>query len=106
MFRYLRWRRARKLVREGAPRPIRVHSVTPVPESGGAPRFFRVAFEFLDPPGPWSIQFYEAAPGQNGLMETVEPGTRAIYFESEDGARTRVIVLGKKDEEQRPLLPR
>ncbi len=106
MFRYFRWRRARKLLRRGNPRRIRVHSVTPVPEGSTAPRYYRVAFEFLDRPGPWSIQFYEAAPGQEKLIAALEPGARAGCHESGDGKGSRVLLVGGDKEEQRPLMPR
>lgn len=104
MFRFLRWKRARRLIRTGSPRQIRIHSLTPVPEGSHAPRCFRVAFEFLDPPGPQSIQFFEAAPGQDEALNLTVPGGRGFYYESEDGARTRVMLIGRK--EKLPLLPR
>ena len=103
MFRFLRWKRARRLIQTGAPRQIRIHSLTAVPEGAPQPRFFRVAFEFLDPPGPQSIQFFEAAPGQEALKTTI-PGARGFHYESGDGARTRVMLIGR--EEKLPLLPR
>lgn len=75
------------------PRSIRIHSISDQPEErtpGQAARWHRVAFEFLDPPGPWSMQFYEAASGQDAL-DGLEPGVEARYFESRDGARLRLI---------------
>jgi hypothetical protein len=71
------------------PRAIEIHSVTPVPAD--RPRFHRVAFVMKDPPGPYSLQFYEAAAGQPAALAPLAPGAAARYFESRDEARTRWI---------------
>jgi hypothetical protein len=84
--------RVAKLLKSGAPRRIRVHSLHPQPADAPKPTFVRIAFEFLDPPGPWSMQFYEATPEQPELLALLTPGTEARFLESEDGARTRVLV--------------
>ena len=81
--------RVEKLLKDGSPRRIRIHSVR-FPEAGSREPA-RVAFEFLDPPGPWSMQFYEVRGGQEDLLKTLQPGTNAQFFESEDEARTRVL---------------
>lgn len=88
-------RRAEQLMKAGAPRRIRIHSVRPCPEDTPRPQFLRVAFEFLDPPGPWSIQFYEASSAQPEVSGTLAPGTEARFYESEDGARTRVLATAE-----------
>lgn len=72
------------------PRSIEIHSVTPRP-SAAEPRFYRVAFIFLDPPGPYSLQFYEAAAGDNPSLERFVPGYKARYYESRDEALVRVM---------------
>lgn len=72
------------------------------PDDAPRPDLVRVAFEFLDPPGPWSIQFFEADPSQTDVLTVLEPGTNAWFYESEDGARTRVL----KTEDGRPLFGR
>lgn len=100
--RFFRRSRAASLLKSGAPRRIRIHSVTPVPADTATPQFLRVAFEFLEPPGPWSIQFYEATSAQPELSATLVPGARARFYESEDGARTRVLAT----EDGKPLWPR
>lgn len=71
------------------PRAIEIHSVTPVPRD--KPEFVRVAFIFTDPPGPYSLQFYEAATGQDAVVAKLPSHAKARYFESRDEARTRVI---------------
>lgn len=92
LFRSTRRRRADALRKSAAPRLIEIHSVTPQPDGGEGPAsFYRVAFTFLDPPGPYSIQFFESTPGSAGLVGSLAPGVKARYFESRDGARTRVI---------------
>lgn len=97
-----RKKRIAELLAKGFGRPIRIHSVVPVPEGSASPKFVRVAFEFLDPPGPWSMQFYEASTAQRELLGELAAGVSAKFFESEDGARTRVLVL----EDGRALMPR
>ncbi len=87
----LRAKRARRLLATGAPRRIRIHSVTPDPEEN--PRLHRIAFEFLDPPGPWSMQFYQAEPFKSKLPDALAPGSTAWFYETDDGARTRVLKL-------------
>ncbi|MDK2971654.1 MAG: hypothetical protein PWP23_1409 [Candidatus Sumerlaeota bacterium] len=82
------------------PRAIEIHSVTPVPAEN--PRFHRVAFTFKDPPGPYSLQFYEAASGQDALLARLGPGTAAAYYESRDEARMRLIETTAGE----PLWPR
>ncbi len=100
---FLRKKKAERLLKEGAPRKISIHSVIEVTEEGGKKcHFFRVAFEFTTPPGPWSMQFYEAAPGQNDVLQDLKPETKAFFYESEDGAKTRVL----KTSEGKPLWPR
>lgn len=89
MFAFLRRQRAARLLATGAPRRIRIHSLAPVPADVPRPDFVRVAFEFLDPPGPWSMQFYEAGPAD--ALATLSPGTTAWFYESEDGARVRLL---------------
>lgn len=98
----LRKKRIAELLAKGYGRPIRIHSVVPVPEGSSSPKFVRVAFEFLDPPGPWSMQFYEASTAQADVVSAIAAGASAKFFESEDGARTRVLVL----EDGRTLMPR
>ncbi len=93
-------KRAEKLLKSGDPRRIQIHSVISLEEEGCGGN--RVAFEFLDPPGPWSVQFYEAAPGQEGVLADLEPGSQAVFYESEDGAKTRVLALS----DGRALWPR
>ncbi len=100
--RFFRRSRAASLLKSGAPRRIRIHSVTPVPAGNAAPQFLRVAFEFLEPPGPWSIQFYEASSAQPEIAATLVPGAKARFYESEDGAQTRVLAT----EDGKPLWPR
>ena len=85
-----RRRRAEQLRQSAHPRSIEIHSVTPQPEGSPAP-FYRVAFTFLDPPGPYSIQFFEAVPDSAEAAGGLPSGAKARYFESHDGARTRVI---------------
>ncbi|MEO8377028.1 MAG: hypothetical protein ABI579_05095 [Candidatus Sumerlaeota bacterium] len=88
--------RVEKLLKEGSPRRIRIHSVRfPDEEHSAEPP--RVAFEFLEVPGPWSMQFYEAKNGQVELLKTLTPGTNAQFFESDDGARTRVLRTAGND---------
>jgi hypothetical protein len=102
MFGFLKQSRVAKLLKSGSPRRIRVHSTHPIPADQPRPDFVRVAFEFLDPPGPWSMQFYEANPRQPELVMVLQPGTIARFYESEDGARTRVLTT----EDGKPLWPR
>jgi hypothetical protein len=102
MIRVIRQQRAKKLLRSGAPRRILIHSVTPVPAFAERPRFVRVAFEFVDPPGPWSMQFYEGEARDGALLARLKPGSKAFFYESEDGARSRVL----KDEEGAVLWPK
>ncbi len=92
---------ADQLLKTGGPRKIRIHSKAPVDPEMGDESPVRVAFEFLDPPGPWSLQFFIAEPGQTDVLEHVNPDTTAWYYESEDGARTRVM----KFDEDRILYP-
>ncbi|MCC6545871.1 hypothetical protein IT570_01790 [Candidatus Sumerlaeota bacterium] len=82
-------RNVEKLLKEGSPRRICIHSVRFPEEKEEGP--VRIAFEFLDPPGPWSMQFYEVRDGQEELLGSLSPGTKAQFFESGDGARTRVL---------------
>lgn len=102
MLGFLRRAKARKLLKSGAPRRIRIHSVRSAPPEGGKTEFLRVAFEFIDPPGPWSMQFYEAVANQAEISGQLVPDAEAIFFESEDGARSR--LLATKD--RQPLWPR
>lgn len=95
-------KRAENLLKSGDPRRIRIHSVTPVPDDAPRPEFLRVAFEFLDKPGPWSMQFYEATSTQPEIAAKLEPGAMAVFYESEDGARTRVLAT----EDGKALWPR
>lgn len=90
--RWLRKSRARKLLATGAPRSIRIHSVTPQPDGAPNAQYLRVAFEFLDPPGPWSMQFYNARADQPDISNTLNPGANAKFYESDDQARTRVLA--------------
>jgi hypothetical protein len=62
----------------------------------------RIAFEFIDPPGPWSMQFYEAAGNQPDVLGRLAPGGNARFYESDDGARVRVLST----EDGLPLWPR
>lgn len=98
LLRNVRHRNARRLIKAGGLRRIRIHSVSQEPAE--RPAYVRVAFEFLDPPGPWSIQFYRAWLAQ-GSWKALEPGLRARFYESEDGARTRVMTL----DDGTPILP-
>ena len=102
MLAFLRHKRAEALLKSVAPRRIRIHSLHPVPPDSPRPDFIRIAFEFLDPPGPWSVQFYEATASQPEITGTLSPGTIARFYESEDGARTRLLTT----EEGKPLRPR
>lgn len=86
MIRWWRQRKAKELFRKGAPRKIRIHSVHP--QDNGS----RIAFEFLDPPGPWSMQFYVAAPSERGTVEGLASGTEARFYESEDGSTVRIMA--------------
>ena len=99
-----RRRRAAALIKSGKPRNIRIHSVARVPAGDGLGErpYARVAFEFTQVPGPWSMQFYEAADGQDDVLALLEPGKRAVFHESNDGARVRVLVI----DETIPLWPR
>ena len=98
-----RWRARQLIARVAKPRRIRVHSVAEIRDSAGAPlRGHRVAFAFLEAPGPWSVQFYEAAPGQESLINQLTPGCSAGVREGKDGVRTRVLTL----ETGEPLWPR
>ena len=80
--------RIERLLKKAAARRIRVHSVQ---AADGACGPDRVAFEFIDPPGPWSMQFYEAMAGQKDILAELIPGASAHFFESNDGAQTRVL---------------
>jgi hypothetical protein len=102
MPRFLRKQRAAKLLLKGDPRRILIHSVTPVPAFSEAPDFVRVAFEFIDPPGPWTMQFFEGVATDKELLAGLKPATPAFFFESEDGARTRVL----RTQDGRALWPR
>lgn len=85
-----RRRAAEQLRHTAKPRVVRIHSLNPQPPGAERPDFVRVAFEFTDPPGPYSMQFYEAPPGQASL-DALSPGAEAHYYESLDGARTRLL---------------
>lgn len=85
--------RARRLAKSAVARRIRVHSVSPQPPDAARPDFLRIAFDFVDPPGPWSIQFYEAETPSPEVSVKLTPGLMAKFYESEDGARTRVFSL-------------
>lgn len=103
MFKQLKRKRAEKLLKSGYSRKIRIHSVVSEPEGADRPEYVRVAFEYLDPPGPWSIQFYEADPSDVALWKSLEPGTEARFYTSEeDEGATRLLVT----EDKRPLWPR
>lgn len=91
MFAFLRRRRAQQLLAKGDPRRVRVHSIAFHPPESTSPQYVRVAFEFLDPPGPWTMQFYEAAGDQPDVLTDLAPDAKATFFESDDGARTRVL---------------
>jgi len=86
MIRWWRQQKAKELFRKGVPRKIRIHSVHPQ-ENGS-----RIAFEFLDPPGPWSMQFYVAAPSERAAVDGLKSGTEAQFYESEDGSVVRVMA--------------
>ncbi|MCB2155124.1 hypothetical protein KQI84_09575 [bacterium] len=87
-----RRRQADELRKSAKPRSIEIHSLTPQPDGAGIPApYYRVAFTFLDPPGPYSIQFFESEPDSPDLAKSLAPGVKARYFESRDGAQTRVI---------------
>jgi hypothetical protein len=101
MLHWLRKQRAAALQKKGAPRRIRIHSQHPQPPDAPRPEYVRIAFEFLDPPGPWSMQFYEAVP-EAAVLGELAPGASAQFYESEDGARTRLLVT----EGGKPLWPR
>lgn len=101
MFGLFRKQRIEKLLKSGEPRRIRVHSVAKHPADAPRPDYLRVAFEFLDPPGPWTMQFFEAEPSPEAAAE-LSPGAAATFYESEDGARTRILVT----ESGARLLPR
>ncbi len=100
-----RRKRAEEARKTLKPRSVEIHSITPQPADrpeGRTPDFLRVAFVFLDPPGPYSLQFYEAATGQDAVVGKLPPGTKARYYESRDEAHTRLI----ETEEGEPVWPR
>ncbi|CAN5384294.1 hypothetical protein BH09SUM1_BH09SUM1_03380 [soil metagenome] len=84
--------RAKSLMKKSGGRRIRIHSVTPVKADFSGREFSRVAFEFLDPPGPWSMQFFESSSVSASLAGVIAPGALAKFFESDDAARTRVMA--------------
>ncbi|MEQ8822061.1 MAG: hypothetical protein RLY93_17635 [Sumerlaeia bacterium] len=84
-------KRAEALRKAAPPRRIRIHSVTPQPAGAARPVYFRVAFEFLDPPGPWTLQFFEVGGDQASTLQGLEPGAETRFWESDDEARTRVM---------------
>ncbi len=103
MFKQQRKKRAQKLLESGYGRKVRIHSVTPEPEGGDPPEFIRLAFEYLDPPGPWSMQFYEADASDTELWKALAPETEGKFFTSEeDEGTTRVFVT----EDGKALWPR
>lgn len=102
MFAFLRRSRAAGLFAKGAPRRIRIHSLHPQPADSPRPEYVRIAFEFVDPPGPWSMQFYEADGNQPDILAGLAPGGSARFYESEDGARTRLLAT----DDGKPLWPR
>jgi hypothetical protein len=85
--------RRQRLLRDAKPRVVRVHRVDAQPPGAEPPAFARVAFEFLDPPGPFSMQFLEVAPEQAARALALQPDDRVEYLESLDGARARALRL-------------
>lgn len=85
--------KAGKLIASTPARRIRIHSVAVMEEEDCR----RIAFEFLDPPGPWSMQFYEARIDNPGVLEMLKANEDAGFHESSDGAQTRVLVTKDGD---------
>jgi len=89
LIRELTWaarrRRIERLRAAGRGRAVRIHSVA---TEGDA---VRIAFEFLDPPGPYTLQFYQAETPGGDVAAKLVPGAAARYYESADAARTRLL---------------
>lgn len=85
--------RRRRLLETTTPRVVRIHRVDPEPPGADPPQFVRIAYEFTDPPGPFSLQFFEADPASNATALALKPDDQVAYYESTDEARTRAFKL-------------
>ena len=83
----------RESLLKGKGRMVRVHSVSAQPPEADPPHFYRLAFEFTDPPGPYSMQFIEFGPESADALLSLKPDAEIEYLESRDGARSRAIRL-------------
>lgn len=48
------------------------------------------------------MQFYEGCPEDSSVIAALNPGASARFYETEDGARTRILVT----EDNQPVWPR
>lgn len=81
-------------------RNIEFHSINKIGVEGSSGFRYRVAFSVTDPPGPYSLQFLEVSKDYENVLKDLKPEMKAVYYESRDEARMRVI-----ETEQGDLLP-
>lgn len=83
----------RAALARAAARRVRIHSLACEPRDSDHPEFYRLAFEFTDPPGPYSMQFIEFAAEHADDLRALKPDSAIDYLETRDGARARAIRL-------------